>query len=260
MARTNARLIRFAIFAIVLIFCGYILSKGASTNHSSQSSNNSSVQSKSSSGESNAVVQQQDNSVVNNSGTVKATFVSLARNSDLWELVGSIRHVEDRFNSKFKYDWVFLNDEEFNDEFKKVTSQLVSGNTYYGLIPKDQWSFPSWIDVEKAAQTRQKMREANVIYGDSISYRHMCRYESGFFFRHPLLEQYEYYWRVEPGIKIYCDIDYDLFKFMKVNDYKYSFTISLPEYPATIETLWDTMTVVQLITVAISGQISKLQV
>lgn len=241
MARTNARLIRFAIFAIVLIFCGYILSKGASTNHSSQSSNNSSVQSKSSNGESNAIVQKQDNSVVNNSGTVKATFVSLARNSDLWELVGSIRHVEDRFNSKFKYDWVFLNDEEFNDEFKKVTSQLVSGNTYYGLIPKDQWSFPSWIDVEKAAQTRQKMREANVIYGDSISYRHMCRYESGFFFRHPLLEQYEYYWRVEPGIKIYCDIDYDLFKFMKVNDYKYSFTISLPEYPATIETLWDTV-------------------
>lgn len=170
----------------------------------------------------------------------KATFVTLARNSDLYSLLESIRHIEDRFNRKFQYDWVFLNDEEFTEEFKRVTSAMISGKTKYGLIPKEHWSFPEWIDQDKAREVREQMKEKKIIYGDSISYRHMCRYESGFFYRHELLDDYDWYWRVEPDIKIHCDIDYDVFKFMKDNGKKYGFTISIKEYAATIETLWKT--------------------
>jgi alpha 1,2-mannosyltransferase len=169
-----------------------------------------------------------------------ATFVTLARNSDLWSLVGSIRHVEDRFNHKYHYDWVFLNDDDFSDEFKEVTSSFVSGKTHYGKIPEEQWSFPSWIDAEKAALVREEMREKQIIYGDSISYRHMCRFESGFFWRQPVMDQFKYYWRVEPDIELYCDIDYDVFKFMEEKGKSYGFAISLYEYEATIPTLWKT--------------------
>jgi alpha 1,2-mannosyltransferase len=172
---------------------------------------------------------------------MNATFVTLARNSDLWEIAKSIRHVEDRFNRKYNYDWVFLNDGEFDDDFKKVTSSLVSGKTHYGLIPKEHWSFPDFIDQEKAARVRQDMANRKIIYGDSISYRHMCRYESGFFFRHELMNKFEYYWRVEPSVEIFCDIDYDPFKFMKENKKKYSFVLSLYEYVDTIPTLWDSV-------------------
>ncbi|SCW03580.1 LAFE_0G13608g1_1 [Lachancea fermentati] len=168
-----------------------------------------------------------------------AAFVTLARNKDLWDLVPSIRHIEDRFNRKYHYDWVFLNDEPFDEEFKRVTSALVSGTTKYGLIPEEHWSIPEWINKEKFDQAREKMRSENVIYGDAISYRHMCRYESGFFWRHKLLDDYEWYWRVEPEIQIFCDIDYDVFKFMRENGKKYGFILSLSEYQNTIPTLWD---------------------
>lgn len=170
---------------------------------------------------------------------MNATFVTLARNSDIWEIARSIRQVEDRFNRKFHYDWVFLNDGEFNDEFKKVTTSLVSGKTKYGQIPTEHWSFPDFIDQDKAAKVREEMREKKIIYGDSVSYRHMCRYESGFFFRHPLMLDYEWYWRVEPSVELFCDIDYDTFKFMADNKKKYSFVLSLYEYVETIPTLWD---------------------
>lgn len=169
-----------------------------------------------------------------------ATFVSLARNEDLWELIESIRAVEDRFNRKFKYDWVFLNDKPFDENFKKVTTNMISGKTHYDLIPKEYWSFPDWIDKDRAALVREEMREKKVIYGDSISYRHMCRFESGFFWRVPVMNQFKYYWRVEPGIKLYCDVDYDIFKFMDENKIRYGFTISLYEYVETIKTLWET--------------------
>ena len=170
----------------------------------------------------------------------RATFVTLARNRDLYSLIESIKSVEDRFNSKFQYDWVFLNDEEFTDEFKNVTTAMISGTTKYGLVPKEHWSFPSWIDQDKAAKVRAEMREKKIIYGDSVSYRHMCRFESGFFYRHPLLADYDWYWRVEPDIRLHCDIDYDVFKFMADNNKKYAFTISIKEYEATIPTLWQT--------------------
>lgn len=172
---------------------------------------------------------------------MNATFVTLARNGDLWELAKSIRHVEDRFNRQYHYDWVFLNNDEFDDEFKKVTSALVSGTTHYGLIPKDHWSFPDFIDQGKAAAVREDMKNRKIIYGDSISYRHMCRYESGFFFRHELMNKFEWYWRVEPSVELFCDISYDPFKYMVDNKKKYSFVLSLYEYVETIPTLWDSV-------------------
>lgn len=259
MARSNARLVRFGFFALLLILSAYILSKGSSTSYTVQQSagakTNANTNANAQVGSAKKEAAVKDDSTKNANGQtpppqtgkkqfpsdkVKATFVTLARNSDVWEVLGSIRQIEDRFNRNFGYDWVFLNDEEFTEEFKRETTRLISGTTHYGLIPKEQWSFPEWIDTEKAAQTRERMRQEGVIYGDSISYRHMCRYESGFFFRHPLMEQFDYYWRVEPGVKIFCDIDYDIFKFMHDNDYEYSYTISLPEYGATIPTLWET--------------------
>ena len=172
---------------------------------------------------------------------VNATFVTLARNKDIWDMARSIRQVEDRFNRNYNYDWVFLNDQEFDNDFKKLTSSLISGNTYYGIIPKEHWSYPEWIDQEKAKKTREEMGQKKIIYGDSESYRHMCRYESGFFFRHQLLQNYEFYWRVEPSIELFCDVAFDPFRYMKENNKKYSFVLSLYEYIDTIPTLWDSV-------------------
>ncbi len=172
---------------------------------------------------------------------MNATFVTLARNSDLWEISRSIRQVEDRFNRQYNYDWVFLNDKPFDDKFKKVTTSLASGKTHYGEIAEEHWSFPSFIDQDKARKVREDMAQRKIIYGDSISYRHMCRFESGFFFRHQLMNKFEYYWRVEPSIELFCDIHYDPFKLMKDNGKKYSFVLSLYEYVETIPTLWDSV-------------------
>lgn len=166
-----------------------------------------------------------------------ATLVTLARNREVWSIANSIRQVEDRFNHAYNYDWVFLNDEPFDETFINITSSLISGQARYGRVPKDHWSFPDFIDQDRAAQTREDMKA--IYYGSSKSYRHMCRYESGFFFQHPLMMEYEYYWRVEPGIQLYCDLPYDPFKLMREEKKKYSFVISLHEIVETVTTLWN---------------------
>lgn len=168
-----------------------------------------------------------------------AVVAILARNSDLDGLKQSLPQFENRFNKKYNYPYVFLNEVEFTEEFKNGVKQMISGKAEFGLIPESQWSYPKWIDIKKAEKSREEMEKKNVIYGGSLPYRHMCRYNSGFFFRHPLLKDYDYYWRVEPGVDFTCDINYDPFLFMQDNNKEYGFTIMLPEYEATIPTLWD---------------------
>ncbi|TRM66780.1 glycosyltransferase family 15 protein [Schizophyllum amplum] len=170
-----------------------------------------------------------------------ATFVILARNSDLDNTIRSVRDVEDRFNRKYNYPYVFLNDEPFSEEFKTRISNIVSGTAEFGLVPREHWVQPDWIDEDKASAARKKMEENNIIYGGSLSYRNMCRYNSGFFFRHPLLDKYRWYWRIEPDVHFHCDLDFDPFVYMQENKKVYAFTIAMYEFEATIASLWSTV-------------------
>ncbi|KAF8921281.1 glycosyltransferase family 15 protein [Mucidula mucida] len=167
-----------------------------------------------------------------------AAIVMLARNSDLNGIISSMKQMEDRFNKKFQYPYVFLNEEAFSTEFKTRISELTDAKVEFGLIPHDHWYQPDSIDEEKAAASREDMVKNSVIYGGSVPYRNMCRFNSGFFYRHELLKPYKYYWRVEPDVKFFCDLDYDPFLIMQDQQKVYGFTVSLYEYERTIPTLW----------------------
>jgi len=85
-----------------------------------------------------------DSAGLKNRRRAKAAFVVLARNSDLWDLTYSIKQMEDRFNHWANYDWVFLNDGEFNDQFKRYTQELTSSKCHYGKIDSKDWNQPDW--------------------------------------------------------------------------------------------------------------------
>jgi alpha 1,2-mannosyltransferase len=64
-------------------------------------------------------------------------------------------------------------------------SVLTPAKVEFGVISPEHWYQPDWIDEDKAKESRDKMVEKNIIYGGSVSYRNMCRYNSGvrdFFF------------------------------------------------------------------------------
>lgn len=125
---------------------------------------------------------------------VKGAFVVLARNSELYALRSSMRYLEDRFNHKYNYPWIFLNEKLFTEEFKSLTRMMTKAKVHYGLVPEEHWSYPNWIDQEHAAECRKELQDRGIMYGGSESYRHMCRYQSGFFMLHPLLDNLDYYW------------------------------------------------------------------
>lgn len=170
-----------------------------------------------------------------------ATFLVLCRNEDLHAMLETIQSVNDRYNVRFCHDWVFLNDEPFDEYFITGVSQMVpGGKVSFGQVPSDQWGPPAWVDPGLARARQQALLAKNVYKADSTSYRNMCRYFLGFFFRHSLVLPYRYYWRLEPGVRFYCDTGYDVFRWMRRLQKRYGFTLSLFEYRDTIETLWET--------------------
>lgn len=185
-----------------------------------------------------------DDYMEHNNGTLSvnrkanATFVVLARNHDLENTVRSIRRMEDRFNRFHRYPYVILNEVPFTEEFKKRVSNVISSSVEFGVIPHDHWFQPDWIDEEKATAGRKKLEDEGVIYGGSLSYRNMCRFNSGFFFRHPLMLKYRWYWRIEPDVHYHCDVNFDPFLFLEDNNKIYGFTITMYEFEKTIPTLW----------------------
>lgn len=169
-----------------------------------------------------------------------ATILMLVRN---WELDGallSMRSLEDRFNKNYNYPWVFLNDVPFTEEFKEATTLMASGNTFYGLVSSEDWDRPLWVNSTRFEENLNQSEAAGVLYGNSRSYRNMCRFNSGKFYKQPLLDLYDWYFRVEPNVEYYCDFQYDPFKYLRTNNKTYGFVIALYEYENTIPSLWNT--------------------
>lgn len=139
----------------------------------------------------------------------------------------------------------YLNDQPFSPEFKRAAAGASASPSFFGLVPREHWSYPPHINQTLAAE-RRAAAKGHMPYGGSESYRFMCRcgegrrawpgagiemkhwvakgiscwlapskdglgsathhhfylasampacrYFSGFFFDHPLLERFEWYW------------------------------------------------------------------
>lgn len=173
-----------------------------------------------------------------NSDRIPATIMSLVRNSELDQLLQSMRDLERTFNHKFNYPWTFFNDEPFTTDFKKAVRAETKAAVHFELVPREHWEVPPWINQDLYTESTKILREKEVQYADKISYHQMCRWNSGLFPHHPALKDLKYYWRIEPNVHFFCDIDYDVFRFMESHNKTYGFTINLYDAPATVPSLW----------------------
>ncbi|EGS17888.1 alpha-1,2-mannosyltransferase-like protein [Thermochaetoides thermophila DSM 1495] len=167
-----------------------------------------------------------------------AAFVVLARNKELDGVVQSLKSIERHFNRWYHYPYVFLNDGDFDDHFKETVRNYTSSSVEFGKVGPDMWGYPDWVDPKVAKEGIAKQGDNAIMYGGLESYHFMCRFYSGFFYKHPLLAKYEWYWRLEPEIKYFCDITYDPFLMMIEHNKTYGFTIAVKELRETVPNMF----------------------
>jgi hypothetical protein len=143
----------------------------------------------------------------------------LLRNKNLIQFAKTMKQFELVFNHKYQYPYVLLNDEEFSDYFKTTIKKYTNSIIEFGLIPREQWSVPDWLDKSKI-----KIGLENMPF--SINYHHMCRYFSGFFFRHELTLKYDYFWRIDYDSNFPCAFHHmDPIDVLVSNKKQYGFTL-----------------------------------
>jgi len=173
----------------------------------------------------------------------KAAVLLLARNEDLDQLLPTLDNFEKTFNAKFRYPYVFLNDAPYSSAFQAgILSALPAGaEVKFGQIPEEQWRIPDWLDKAAMRARFKKMEEEGIQYAGREGYHHMCRFYSGPFALHPLLKDYNYYWRLEPGVRFHSEIQYDPFVFMAQKGKVYGWVITIVESANTIPTLFQSV-------------------
>jgi hypothetical protein len=76
--------------------------------------------------------------------------------------------------------------------------------------------------------------------GFGLGYRHMCRFFSGEMFKHPILQNYQYVWRLDTDSFILQKIDYNVFDRMKSNDSLYGYINIQHDHIKMLINLWET--------------------
>lgn len=173
-----------------------------------------------------------------NQKRANAALVILARNSEVKQVIKSMKSMERHFNQWFNYPWVFLNDEPFSKEFKKSVSKYTSSKIEFGTIPKKKWNFSDKIDKDELHEHIANQGDRRIMYGNSESYHKMCRFFSGYFYKHELVKKRDWYWRVEPDVEFFCDLTYDPFIEMEKHNKKYGFNVLIGELYYTIPGLF----------------------
>lgn len=134
----------------------------------------------------------------------------------------TVRDMEDRFNRGRNYPWVILSALPLTERSKILMAQLTKGTMAFGTVPKAHYRLPRDIDVSKSMARDRDLIFAGVnTKKTEISVRHRWRYLSGFLARHELLDGYEFFWRVDPALEIFCDIEDDPMLEMKKNGQKF---------------------------------------
>ncbi|QPG76938.1 hypothetical protein FOA43_004332 [Brettanomyces nanus] len=168
-----------------------------------------------------------------------AAFVVLTRNSELQGVLSSMKSMERHFNQWFNYPWIFLNDERFTLQFKKEVRKVSSGKVKFGVIPNLRWHMPAEkSDPIEFSEAIEEQGDRGIMYGSMPAYHRMCRFYSGYFFDHNLVQKLDWYWRVEPDVDFYCDITYDPFREMEAHGKKYGFTVMIKELLNTVPNLF----------------------
>ncbi|ORY67959.1 nucleotide-diphospho-sugar transferase [Leucosporidium creatinivorum] len=176
----------------------------------------------------------------------KAAIVLLLREKDLDDLLPTLKNFEKRFNAAFRYPYVFISSPDegpFSPSFRSSVLATLPPNAAveWSVVKKEHWRIPEWMDEEVVRRGFKDQEEMGVQYAGREGYHHMIRWYSGLWAREEVLQKYDWYWRLEPGVRFYCTITYDPFRFMALHNKVYGFVIAIVENMNTIPTLFSTI-------------------
>ncbi|KAL6853200.1 glycosyltransferase family 15 protein [Trichoderma novae-zelandiae] len=159
----------------------------------------------------------------------RAAFVSLAHEHDLPAVLSSISQLEETFNHRYRYHWVFFSTQPLSEEFRQQTSNATGAVCLYEVISEDNLASPKQPFAFNALPLDRQIGGEGVSEdGQSAPFLgQISRWNSGPFACERRLRDYDWVWRIEPGAQFTHDITFDVFRFMRDHEIAYGFNEAL---------------------------------
>ncbi|KAL6811840.1 glycosyltransferase family 15 protein [Trichoderma camerunense] len=158
----------------------------------------------------------------------RAAFVSLAHENDLSALLSSISQLEETFNHRYQYHWIFFSTQPLSEEFRQQTSNATGAVCFYEVISEDKLVSPKHPVAFNTLPPAQTCGEHVSEIGRQVqSLDQISRWNSGPFASENRLRDYDWIWRIEPGAQFTHDITFDVFRFMRDHEIAYGFNEAL---------------------------------
>ncbi|PNP55843.1 hypothetical protein THARTR1_04063 [Trichoderma harzianum] len=158
----------------------------------------------------------------------RAAFVSLAHENDLSALLSSISQLEETFNYRYQYHWIFFSTQPLSEEFRQQTSNATGAVCLYEVISEDKLASPKQPAAFNTLPPAQTGGEHVSGIGRQVqSLDQISRWNSGPFASENRLRYYDWIWRIEPGAQFTHDITFDVFRFMRDHEIAYGFNEAL---------------------------------
>eukprot|EP01135_Chromosphaera_perkinsii_P009469 Nk52_evm12s1763 gene=Nk52_evmTU12s1763 len=134
---------------------------------------------------------------------------------------------------------IVMNNVMFTSRFRREVRAQTKSNVRFFIIPADMWKNPNHIEQARMQKGMERMRD-RAPYWDSVSYRQMCRFNSGPFFQLSILAKYDWFWHLDDDVHYLCQLRYDPLGYMKENGIVYGFGMMFAETALTVPTLYPT--------------------
>jgi len=164
----------------------------------------------------------------------KCVILYLVRNSkrDVKDLKKSLHYLDINFNDDYKYPVII-----FNEDFTNTIMESIKNSTRSEIIfQKVTFKIPEFLNKNEVSDYVY-IDNSPYSVGFSIGYRHMCRFFAGKIYDCLILKDYKYYWRLDAHSYVLKKINYDIFKYMEVNNILYGYIDSGKDITNT-NSLW----------------------
>ena len=164
----------------------------------------------------------------------KCVILYLVRNSkrDVKDLKKSLHYLDINFNDDYKYPVII-----FNEDFTNTIMESIKNSTRSEIIfQKVTFKIPEFLNKNEVSDYVY-IDNSPYSVGFSIGYRHMCRFFAGKIYDCLILKDYKYYWRLDAHSYVLKKINYDIFKYMEVNNILYGYIDSGKDITNT-DSLW----------------------
>lgn len=158
----------------------------------------------------------------------KAFIYYLTRHARLGQLLDSLSRLDNYFNNKYQYPIIIFHELEPTILPDRLIIRSRSNSTIY--FQTVNFTLPYFIPKNFTQQHCVSM----------LGYRHMCRFHAKGIYDQPIIEGFEYAWRLDDDSKIRKPVFSDLFIIMQKNRYKYGYVRSVYDRPPCIRGLWET--------------------